>query len=335
MLLTLSCGGGRRPAPVPLPSAPAGVARSDAVPATVRVVRDDGHVDIIELERYVRGAVEAETWVPRSEGEDVARRVFEVQALIARTYVAANLGRHRLQRGDVCDTTHCQLFREPVGTHVHDASLDAALDETAGRVLLFEGSPILALFHASCGGATSAPESIWGGRARAYLRHTDDVLCARVAVPWRVRLERPALVKALDADPRTTVDGRLDAIDVVSRDEGDRAVLVALTGARSPVVRGEELRAVLARAFGARLVRSTRFHVQRDGEAFVLEGTGFGHGAGLCQAGALALLRDGASVEDVVAHYYPGSTIGLGTRLETRWVPGAGPPALRSDRPGR
>jgi stage II sporulation protein D len=275
----------------------------------VRVLLDDRHVELVPLERYVRGTVEAESWVPRNEPPDVSERLYELQALIARTYVAANRGRHRDAGADICATTHCQLFREPSPVHVHADRLDAALARSAGRVLRFDGAPILALFHASCGGATSAADDVWGGRTRPYLRSAPDTICVRTAVPWTMRLEREALVNALDADPRTRVDGRLDAIDIVTRDAGDRAVLVALTGARSPVVRGEELRLVLTRRFGPRSVRSTHFTISRDGDAFVLTGVGFGHGAGLCQAGALARLRAGGSVASVIAHYYPGVTI--------------------------
>ena len=100
-------------------------------------------------------------------------------------------------------------------------------------------------------------------------------------------------------------------------------MLVGLVGARSPVVRGEELRTVLVRAFGPRSVRSARFTVTATGEAFVIEGTGFGHGAGLCQAGALARLRAGASVDDVIAHYYPGvvdSPAGRARHVIGAWV---------------
>jgi stage II sporulation protein D len=281
------------------------------------VLGADGRVSVVALERYVRGTVEAESWAPRNEPADVAERLFELQALIARTYVAANPGRHRQAGADVCDTTHCQLYRPASDAHVHRERLDAAMARSADRFILFDGAPIQALFHSSCGGATSAADAVWGGTARAYLTSATDTVCAR-ATPWTMRLERPALVRVLDADPRTRVDGRLDAIDVVSRDAGDRAVLVALTGARSPVVRGEELRAVLVRGFGVRSVRSTRLHITRDGDTFVFEGTGFGHGAGLCQAGALARLRAGASVEDVLEHYYPGVRVGarpLSTRL--------------------
>ena len=75
------------------------------------------------------------------------------------------------------------------------------------------------------------------------------------------------------------------------------------------MVRGEELRGILVRGFGPRSVRSTRIRITREGDAFVLEGTGFGHGAGLCQFGAMTRLRAGASVRDVIEHYYPGARI--------------------------
>jgi stage II sporulation protein D len=121
-----------------------------------------------------------------------------------------------------------------------------------------------------------------------------------------------ALRRALNADPRTDVGAELRDILVARRDSGGRASLVLLRGARDPLVRGEELRTVLTRTFGARSLRSTLFSISRDGATFTFTGRGFGHGAGLCQAGALARLRAGARPADVLAYYYPG------TRLVTR-----------------
>ena len=62
----------------------------------------------------------------------------------------------------------------------------------------------------------------------------------------------------------------------------------------------------LTRAFGPRALRSTRFDVRRTGAMFTFSGRGYGHGVGLCQAGAFARLRAGATPADVVRHYYPG-----------------------------
>ncbi len=80
-------------------------------------------------------------------------------------------------------------------------------------------------------------------------------------------------------------------------------------GERAPVVRGDELRVVLTRAFGYRAVRSTRFTVVRTDRGFEFTGSGFGHGVGLCQVGAFARISAGASSEEVLAHYFRGSQV--------------------------
>jgi stage II sporulation protein D len=116
-------------------------------------------------------------------------------------------------------------------------------------------------------------------------------------------------VDVLNRDARTRVGAALAAISVMRRDAGGRAELVALQGTREPVVRGEELRTVMTRSFGPRSIRSTRFDVVRSGRTFVFTGQGFGHGVGLCQVGAVARLRAGARPEQVLARYYPGTTI--------------------------
>ena len=120
----------------------------------------------------------------------------------------------------------------------------------------------------------------------------------------------PMLSAEATARVNRTLEELRSEFDIVQTDAAGRALLVALSGARSPVVRGEELRLVLVRAFGSRSVRSPRFTIHRDGENFVFEGKGIGHGAGLCQFGAMTRLRAGASPASVIAHYYPGATIG-------------------------
>jgi SpoIID/LytB domain protein len=47
----------------------------------------------------------------------------------------------------------------------------------------------------------------------------------------------------------------------------------------------------------------------RCADAPPFRGYGPGHGVGLCQTGAAALAEDGKSWRDIVAHYYPGTTV--------------------------
>jgi stage II sporulation protein D len=68
---------------------------------------------------------------------------------------------------------------------------------------------------------------------------------------------------------------------------------------------------VLSHAFGVRSIRSTLFTVTRSKDTFVFSGRGFGHGVGLCQAGAMARLQAGQAPSTVLAHYFPGTALSV------------------------
>jgi stage II sporulation protein D len=117
------------------------------------------------------------------------------------------------------------------------------------------------------------------------------------------------LREALARDVRTDPGARLDRIEVFSRDSAGRAALVLISGARAPLVRGEEFRIVMARAFGGSAFLSSRFDVMQERDDITFHGTGFGHGVGLCQRGAIARAAAGESPEEILSFYYPGTTL--------------------------
>jgi len=266
-----------------------------------------GTVVVLPLERYVEGVVAGEL----GPGVDT-ETAFRIQAIVARTYAIANRGRHRAEDFDLCDTTHCQVYRTTdAWAAAARRTLSAAVAGTAGRVLVLRGAPIQALFHADCGGATSGADVIWGSAAPAYLRGRTDAIGTPDphASPWRFGVGRERLRTLLNGDPRTAVGARLLRVRVLERDPAGRALTVLLDGERSPVVRGEELRLRLLQSFGARSLASTRFDARVEAGTIIFEGRGRGHGVGLCQVGALARARGGATVEAVLAHYFPGATV--------------------------
>jgi stage II sporulation protein D len=114
---------------------------------------------------------------------------------------------------------------------------------------------------------------------------------------------------ALNADPRTAVGERLDDIDIAGRDAAGRAEKIVLRGTRTFVIRGEVFREVITRRLGVRTLKSTLFTVKKARGTFTFTGRGFGHGVGLCQAGALARLKAGDSPDDVLGFYFPGASI--------------------------
>lgn len=301
-VIAAGCGGSARPRVTPSPS--------PEPETTLRVRLGSGDVVSLDLEDYVRASILVEV-APSGGDPETAARIYAVQAVLARTFAMASRGRHARDGFDLCATTHCQLvdFDRAGRSRWRDVA-EAALDATRGRVLQFESAPALALFHADCGGYRSAAGEIWGGRDRPYLAGgPDDLPDGSAHRAWQFRTDRPRLREALARDVRTNPGARLDRVEVFSRDSAGRAALVLISGERAPLVRGEEFRIVMARAFGVSTFLSSRFDVRQDGDDIAFDGTGFGHGVGLCQRGAIARATAGESPEEILAFYYPGTTL--------------------------
>jgi stage II sporulation protein D (peptidoglycan lytic transglycosylase) len=301
-LMAVACSTARRPAPLAVPASKS--------PEFIRVRLADGSVRRVALEDYVHGTILSE-FAPPSGDPALIERMLEVQAVIARTYAVSHLARHGRDGFDLCSTTHCQLYQPSrIQTSTWSRPAGEAVAQTAGMVLWYGSGPASVLFHADCGGHTSAVADVWPGPARPYLASIADDGPARAAhTTWEFEVETKKLLAALNADARTRVGKRLTAIAPIERDDAGRARLVALRGTRQLTVRGEELRVVLTRAFGAKSVRSTSFDVTKRGSGFVFEGRGYGHGVGLCQVGALARLKAGAQPEQILSRYYPGTRL--------------------------
>lgn len=301
----------------PMPS------RMAPLPASVRIrVTDKGGTRLLRvpLEDYVLGAALAEV-VLDGEEDATAERMLAVQSMAARTYAVANLGRHAREGFDLCASTHCQLYR-PVQTWMRWAQVGRrAIEATRGLVLVtasLNPRPIRALFHANCGGHTSAADDVWPGEAVTYLRAERDTFCVQASrSPWQWSVEVDAMKAAVERRERTHLS-RAERLEIVDRDAAGRATLVRL-GKPAHALTGTDLRSIVLQAFGARSMRSTRFSVKRERDVFVFEGTGHGHGVGLCQAGALARAQAGQPPEAILAHYFPG------TRLERRYADAMAP----------
>jgi stage II sporulation protein D len=278
--------------------------RVQVAEGTALVVRD------VRVEDYVAVTALSELHPDVADEKDAAR-MFDVQAVIARTYAAANRGRHAKDGFDLCSTTHCQLYQpERLTTSRWARVATEAARRTAGELVWFAGAPAQALFHADCGGHTSDASAVWGGAALPYLSSEEDGGPARHAhTAWSFATRAAALRAALNADPRTAVGAKLDRVEVAGRDGSGRAEQLILRGTRTFVVRGEVFRDAVTRALGVKSLRSTLFTVKRTRDGFEFSGKGFGHGVGLCQAGAMARIRAGASPEDVLAYYFPGTSL--------------------------
>jgi len=291
-----ACAPPRHPEPPPL-----------EVPDRV-AVQVNGRTTSVALEDYVLGSILSEV-VPVGEATTVAARIYEVQAVVARSYALSHLGRHRTDGFDLCDTTHCQVYQPArIKSSRFSEVAREAVRRTAGQVLSYARRPIQAVFHADCGGATASASAVWGGAPVPYLPGREDDVRAPHRT-WRVAVSIDELRQALNRNPRTAVGARLDDVSVASRDDSGRAAGVSLRGERTQIVRGEDFRSVLNQSLRGQSMLSTRFAISRSGRTYAMTGTGYGHGVGLCQLGAAARARRGDSVTAIVSAYYPGARL--------------------------
>jgi len=72
---------------------------------------------------------------------------------------------------------------------------------------------------------------------------------------------------------------------------------------------GEAVARVLDRALGWGAVRSGRFHFLAQGPVVRVQGTGLGHGLGLCQAGAALRAARGETYQEILQHYFPRASL--------------------------
>lgn len=279
-------------------------------PIVVRVGLSRGTILEIPIEDYVHGSLLAE--VPLGQLPISAAHIMaEVQAVLARTYAIANIDRHSSEGYNLCATTHCQVYREPSPEN-QSVSITAsqAVQRTQNLVLAFNGRVAQTVFHADCGGSTSASGAVWIGDTAPYLTGVTDEFCQ---IPtrrsWTFQIGEEELVEALNQDSRTQVGRFLTNIEVVQRDSPGRAVTIRLSGETTKTLRGSAFRILLMRTLGQQTLKSTRFKVTRLRRSYVFEGTGHGHGVGLCQRGAMERTRAGHSASKILSHYYPGTSL--------------------------
>ncbi len=274
-------------------------------------------INRLGLEDYLLGVVPAE--IGRRTPEEFA--AVRAQAVAARTYTISHLGRRDSLGFDLFATVEDQVYG---GLEVERPDVERAIDETRGEILVFDGQPVSAFYHSTCGGRTATREEVWGEPDLPYLRSVRDAgggedYCAispryRWRVSWTVDemngFVRAELASRLGTSPSSV--GHISGIRVLSRTENDRVdqLEVEASGGRY-VVRKNEIRWVLQPAEG-RILGSTDFVVRQgrveDGE-IIVEGRGFGHGIGMCQWGAIGRARAGEGYREILAAYYRDAAV--------------------------
>ncbi|MBN2465530.1 SpoIID/LytB domain-containing protein [candidate division WOR-3 bacterium] len=249
-------------------------------------------VNVLGLEDYLLGVVPCEI------GPITVRRLeaAKAQAVAARSFTLARLGRRKGLGHDLFDSyLRDQEYR---GTERETELSRQAVLATRGEVLEYRGEICEALYHANCGGMTA-------NGSKPYLKSVPDTpghkrgrkaYCAgRPNSSWKTSVSRDSLdavASRLSAKKCRLRGCRVDA------DRSGRAECVVLATDRGTVrVPGSSFRMAMG-------LKSTAFTVTLRNRYVSFTGRGWGHGAGMCQDGAMAMAEAGASYREILQHYY-------------------------------
>ena len=97
--------------------------------------------------------------VPSEIGGSAPLEAQKAQAICARTYAAKNINKHKKNGFNICGTTCCQTYS---GMTNENTTSCRAVDETAGKVITYNGEVITAVYSSWSGGQTADAENVWG-----------------------------------------------------------------------------------------------------------------------------------------------------------------------------
>ncbi len=299
----------------------------------IRVVASDSGivvVNVLPVEWYLRGVVPLEIG-PRAPNEAAAA---EAQAIAARSYTVVRIaaiegGASRNASYDMLSTVADQVYG---GADAERPFSNQAVARTIGLVLKYNGRPVSAPYHSTCGGETATPDEVWRSGNEPYLQRVSDRIPGTsdrfyCDISPRFTWTRAFSGDELDAAVRAYLanyasvpsggSGRVRNVTVESRTASGRVARLIISAERGNfALRANDIRYVL-RTPGGEILNSTYFSVQtetrRDGglARLVVKGNGYGHGIGMCQFGAIGRARAGQSARTILATYYPGTTVGL------------------------
>lgn len=244
-------------------------------------------INIIDLEDYLMSVLPSE--MPSSW----PREALKAQAIAARSYAIANLGKYRSQGYDVKATVLDQAYRGAVAETI---ASNKAIAETRGIVMKHDGKVVPGFFHSSSAGHTDVAEHVWTKEV-PYLKSVPDVDHKSKYVLWERKFSTPQIDNILGKDV-----GNVLGLFPVHRSPSGRVKNLLVIGSKGTTfVPGTTVRQLFA-------LPSTNFNVLAYQDAYLFKGQGFGHGLGMSQYGARSLAEHGYNAAQILAYYYKDVT---------------------------
>ena len=261
----------------------------------VRVKRDTGIVTV-PLEDYVVGVLAGEMPI------EFEMEALKAQAVAARSYVLKKMSYNKEKEYDVVDTIMNQVYldndylKKTWGKdYVKKINkLKTAVIETNYQYVDYNGNIADTMFFSTSVGETENSEEVFSNKV-PYLKSvssTWDEISPVYKLNYQFKLNE--FLNKLDLPYSNFV--KLEVIDSTSTGRVKKIKINEKTFDGSVVVTKLKL-------------KSNHFAIKQDGDTINRTTKGYGHGVGMSQYGAQGMALNGYSYEEILMHYYQGTSI--------------------------
>ena len=223
---------------------------------------------------------------------------------------------------DVCADDHCQRYQGI--TKASNAHVVEAISATRGQILAYGDEICDARFSKCCGGETEEFQYCWEDTPKPYLVSFHDPYCntsdkhilSQVLndfdqetpdfYRWKVEYTQAELSELVNRRLKDDFGEIIDLIPV-ARGKSGRIWKLKIVGTKKALTIGKELE--IRRALSETHLYSSAFDVTKEGDKFILNGKGWGHGVGLCQIGAAVMGEQGKTYDEILLFYYRNAQI--------------------------
>ena len=264
----------------------------------IRVKRvNGGSIDSIGLEEYIVGVLAGEMPIY------FELEALKAQAVAARSYALKRMEYNKNNEYDVVDSIMNQVYldrdylKEAWGSSYTSNinKLIRAVNETSGEYLDYDGGIADALFFSTSNGYTENSDVVFSVDV-PYLKSVDSKWDESVSSVFHSSIT----ISVSDFLQKMKISNSDKVVfsDIVKSDTG-RVISININGVD---FKGMDVYNNLG-------LKSLDFSLEQVGSNVVINTSGYGHGVGMSQYGALGMAKNGYNYRDILFHYYTGVTI--------------------------
>lgn len=265
--------------------------------SVVRVKRENGNIDRVFFEEYVKGVLAGE--MPTSFDLEALK----AQAVAARSYVLKKMEQNKEKDYDVVDTVMNQVYLDDATLkekwkdkyEEKNNKIKQAIVETKGEYMTYNNEVIEAFFFSTSTGKTENSGEVFQTQL-PYLKSVDSAWDEEVSPVFsqdnNLSLEEFYQKLNIEYNPnlkieitKTTSTGRIKELKINDHEFKANDIYQKLN------------------------LRSTFFDIKQKDNQVEITTKGYGHGVGMSQYGALAMAKKGYKYQAILKYYYQGVEI--------------------------